>query len=106
MVIGQITPYSGEYGISRNPESFAHFGFRRYFADKDRNAVLRLSRDGITEISQYGMRDFFRDELAKLLDRKVITTIPYVLQYTQSLGVIVQGPQLIKHHHKLQFQLH
>ena len=94
VVIGQITPYSGEYGISRNPESFAHFGFRRYFADKDRNAVLRLSRDGITEISQYGMRDFFRDELAKLLDRKVITTVPYALQYTQSSGVIVQGPQV------------
>ena len=94
VVIGQVTPYSGEYGISRNPESFAHFGFRRYFADKDRNAVLRLSRDGITEISQYGMRDFFRDELAKLLDRKVITTTSYILQYNQTSGVIVQGPQV------------
>ena len=94
VVIGQVTPYSGEYGISRNPESFAHFGFRRYFADKDRNAVLRLSRDGITEISQYGMKDFFRDELAKLSDRKVITTPAYVLQYTQSSGVVVQGPQV------------
>ena len=93
VVIGQITPYSGEYGISRNPESFAHFGFRRYFADKDRNAVLRLSRDGITEISQYGMRDFFRDELAKLSDRKVITTVAFGLQYDQTTGVIVQGPQ-------------
>ena len=93
VVIGQVTPYSGEYGISRNPESFAHFGFRRYFADKDRNAVLRLSRDGITEISQYGMRDFFRDELAKLIDRKVITTVAFGLQYDQATGVIVQGPQ-------------
>ena len=93
VVIGQITPYSGEYGISRNPESFAHFGFRRYFADKDRNAVLRLSRDGITEISQYGMRDFFRDELAKLLDRKVITTTAFDLDYDQTNGIIVQGPQ-------------
>jgi len=94
VVIGQVTPYTGDYGISRNPESFAHFGFRRYFADKDRNAILRLSRDGITEISQYGMRDFFRDELAKLLDRKVITTTPYYLQYNQTSGVIVQGPQV------------
>jgi hypothetical protein len=93
VVIGQVTPYSGEYGISRNPESFAHFGFRRYFADKDRNAVLRLSRDGITEISQYGMKDFFRDELAKLIDRKVITTVAFGLQYDQTTGVIVQGPQ-------------
>jgi len=93
VVIGQVTPYSGEYGISRNPESFAHFGFRRYFADKDRNAVLRLSRDGITEISQYGMRDFFRDELAKLIDRKVITTVAFDLDYDQTEGIIVQGPQ-------------
>ena len=94
VVIGQVTPYSGEYGISRNPESFAHFGFRRYFADKDRNAILRLSRDGITEISQYGMKDFFRDELAKLLDRKVVTTSSYDLQYNETSGIVVQGPQV------------
>ncbi len=68
LVIGQIVPYLGEYGISRNPESFAVFGFRKYFTDKDRSAVLRLSRDGITEISQYGMRDFFRDELSQIQD--------------------------------------
>ena len=65
---GQDVPYLGEYGISRNPESFAVFGYRKYFADKDRSAILRLSRDGITEISGYGMRDYFRDELAKISD--------------------------------------
>tara|TARA_R110001632_G_scaffold7202_1_gene28687 strand:- start:12008 stop:13822 length:1815 start_codon:yes stop_codon:yes gene_type:complete len=63
VVIGQITPYLGEYGIGKNPESFAVYGFRKYFVDKDRGAVLRLSRDGITEISSYGMKDFFRDSL-------------------------------------------
>ena len=65
---GQDVPYLGEYGISRNPESFSVFGYRKYFADKDRSAILRLSRDGITEISGYGMRDYFRDELAKISD--------------------------------------
>ena len=97
VVIGQVTPYTGEYGISRNPESFAHFGFRRYFADKDRNAILRLSRDGITEISQYGMKDFFRDELAKLSDRLKVNTISYVLDYVIGGaldGTITQGPQV------------
>ena len=68
MVIGQITPYVGDYGISKNPQSFAKYGFRRYFADKYRNAVLRLSRDGITEISEYGMKDFFRDNFSKIKD--------------------------------------
>ena len=65
LVIGQITPYVGEYGISKNPESFAYYGYRRYFIDKYRNAVMRLSRDGLTEISQYGMSTFFREEFAK-----------------------------------------
>jgi len=79
VVIGQVTPYTGEYGISRNPESFAGFGFRRYFADKDRSAILRLSRDGITEISQYGMKDFFRDELAKLNDEIELMSDEYAV---------------------------
>jgi len=64
LVIGQIIPYSGEYGISTNPESFAVYGYQKYFTDRNRNAVLRLSMDGITEISSYGMVDFFRDKLA------------------------------------------
>ena len=66
LVIGAIQPYKGNYGISRNPESFAIYGFRKYFTDKDRNAVLRLSNDGLTEISNYGMSDFFRDQLSTL----------------------------------------
>lgn len=62
LVIGQVQAYAGNYGISKNPESFAVYGYRKYFADKDRNALLRLSQDGITEISENGMTDFFRDE--------------------------------------------
>jgi hypothetical protein len=64
LVIGQIVAYAGEYGISTNPESFAVYGYQKYFADRNRNAILRLSRDGITEISNYGMVDFFRDKLS------------------------------------------
>ena len=63
VVIGQIVPYQGKYGISKNPESFAVFGGRKYFVDKNRGAALRLSRDGIENISRYGMKDFFRDNL-------------------------------------------
>lgn len=78
-VLGQDVPYLGEYGISRNPESFAEYGYRKYFADKDRAAILRLSRDGITEISGYGMKDYFRDTLATISDeyerQTVVTTI-------------------------------
>jgi hypothetical protein len=61
--IGTFIPYSGRYGIGTVPESFAVKGNRKYFADNKRNAVLRLSRDGLTEISFYGMRDYFKDNL-------------------------------------------
>tara|TARA_R100001509_G_scaffold127988_1_gene81447 strand:- start:9 stop:1706 length:1698 start_codon:yes stop_codon:yes gene_type:complete len=76
LVIGQVTPYVGEYGISKNPESFANFGSRRYFVDKYRGKVMRLSNDGLTEISGYGMSDFFRDNLSEIIDTFIPTTIP------------------------------
>ena len=66
--IGTIMPYAGKFGISTDPGSFAAYGYRKYFSDKNNNAVLRLSMDGITEISNYGMRDYFRDELNKIDD--------------------------------------
>jgi len=63
-VVGQIIAYAGEYGISKDPFSFAVYGYRKYFTDRKRTCVLRLSKDGITEISSYGMHDHFRDELS------------------------------------------
>lgn len=72
-VIGEIVPYAGEYGISNNPESFAVYAFRKYFVDRNRNAVLRLSDNGITEVQEYGMRDWFRDNLA-LMENNYVNT--------------------------------
>jgi len=62
-VLGQAMPYSGEYGISKNPESFASENYRVYFTDKVRGTVMRLSKDGLTPISSHGMKDWFRDNL-------------------------------------------
>ena len=75
LVIGQTEPYLGEYGISRNPESLAVSGFRKYFADKDRGVILRLSRDGITQVSSYGMRDYFKDYLSSISEDWVKYTL-------------------------------
>ena len=60
-VLGQATPYAGDYGMSKNPESFAVDQYRAYFTDKSRGSVIRLSMDGITPISDLGMRDWFKD---------------------------------------------
>lgn len=64
LVIGQNVAFGGEYGISTDPESFAVNGYRKYFTDRDQNIVCRLSMDGITPISNFGMTDFFRDKLS------------------------------------------
>ena len=61
--LGTIAAYAGQFGISRDPSSFASYGFSRYFTDKSKGTVLRLSQNGIQEISQAGMGDFFRDAL-------------------------------------------
>ena len=62
-VLGQAVPFIGDYGINTNPESFAKENFRSYFVDRKRGVVLRLSRDGLTPISENGMKDWFRDHL-------------------------------------------
>ena len=106
LVIGQITPYVGEYGISKSPESFAYFGYRRYFTDKNRNAVMRLSNDGLTEISQYGLKDFFRDKLSEINDEfyldsftstitaSATTPLPYI-RITTNLNKIEKGIEVL-----------
>ena len=64
-VLGQAVPFAGEFGISKNPESFADYGYRVYFSDKNRGTVLRLSQDGLTPISNYGMSNYFKTKFAK-----------------------------------------
>ena len=63
-VLGQSVPFAGEFGIAKNPESFASYGYRVYFTDKNRNAVLRLSNDGLTNVAEYGMSTFFKENLS------------------------------------------
>ena len=63
IVLGQAIPFKGDYGISKNPESFAVDEYRIYFTDKSRGSVLRLSMDGLTNISNIGMKDWFADAM-------------------------------------------
>ena len=62
-VLGTATPVRGEYGISKNPESFVFQGYQTYFTDKARGVVMRMSLDGLTPISNVGMKDYFSDTL-------------------------------------------
>ena len=72
-VISQAIPYAGEYGISTNPESFAEYAEVLYFTDLRRGAVLRLSQNGITPISEYQMKNYFTD-FFRILSRYDLTS--------------------------------
>lgn len=98
-VIGQNITYAGNYGISKDPLSFAVYGYRKYFTDRYRNAVLRLSQDGITEISQYGMYDYFRDTFANITSSTTPGSIiggwdAYNNQYVVSLQTSFTNPTI------------
>ena len=62
-VLGQDIPYSGEYGVSTNPESIVNYQNNIYFTDANRGAVLRIGANGVEPISFQGMKAYFKDVL-------------------------------------------
>ena len=82
--LGTIAPYAGEYGISKNPESFAIYGTRKYFSDANRGVIMRLSQDGLTEVSRNGLSDFFRDAF-RTADRIIGSFDEYHDQYNVTI---------------------
>ena len=84
-VLGTEIPYDGNYGISKNPESFAAQGYRSYFTDKARGVVLRLTKNGVTIISDNGMTDYFRENLSLETNDIIGSYDVYSNQYILSL---------------------
>ena len=87
-VLGKSIPFPGEFGISRNPESFAKWGNDIFFTDEKRGSVINLSsQGGIEEISTYGMRSYFRDLFDDIAGKQKLgafdpNDFKYVLSWT------------------------
>jgi hypothetical protein len=65
-VLGQQVDYNGEFGISTHPDSFDEYGFNSYFTDVKRGVVLKKNfNNGIFEISNQGMRSYFKNLFRK-----------------------------------------
>lgn len=60
-ILSTQSAYAGDYGCSLNPEGIAKYGHVFYFCDIKRGSILRLAPDGLTVISNYGLRDYVRD---------------------------------------------
>lgn len=86
-VLGQVVSYAGEYGLLPGDfRAVAFFGNNIWWPDAKRGVVCRLSADGITEISNYGMRDWFRDQLGtEMKGEKIGVYDPHYDQYVLTL---------------------
>ena len=62
-------PYVGDFGVNLNPESVAKFNNVIYYTDLRNGAVIRLSRDGQTRISENGMHKYFKDIARELTSK-------------------------------------
>lgn len=66
--LSEAVPFVGDFGVGLNPESVAIHNNAIYFVDTRRGSVLRLSRDGITPISEYGMHIYFKDKCRDIIN--------------------------------------
>jgi len=66
-VLSKAVPYAGVYGI-HDWQTFQAIGNRRYWLDAARGVVVRLSANGIEEISRYGMRGWFSQRSENVMD--------------------------------------
>jgi len=89
-VLGTQIARVEKYGISANPESYANWGYDRYFTDAKRGAVIQLkgssySNDQLIVVSELGMRTWFRDDfIANLNYQKIGGYDPYMDEYVLS----------------------
>ena len=89
-VLGTQIARLEEYGISRNPESFAVFGENKFFTDEQRGAVIQLkggayNNESLTIISEAGMRSWFRDLFHDNFNSQKIGGFdPYMNEYVLS----------------------
>ena len=85
-VIGDITAYQGDFGISKNPESLAVTPYNMYFTDVMRGKVLALSTEGVRPISENGMKDYFADTMNSYIDKAIGTYDERKNEYNISLN--------------------
>lgn len=62
-ILNSMNYYQYEGGICTQDESLATNSYRDYFTDVSRNLILRLSQDGITDISEYGIKKWVNDNI-------------------------------------------
>ena len=86
-VLGNQIALNGEFGISRNPESFSVYGKDTFFTDTRRGAILQLQEDTIVDISTIYMEEYFREIMNDGLNTQKLGAFdPFLNLYTLSVN--------------------
>jgi|9_EtaG_2_1085328.scaffolds.fasta_scaffold00512_7 hypothetical protein len=89
-VLGTQIARLEEYGIGDNPESFASYGYDKYFTDSKRGVVIQLkgssyNNDQLTVISNFGLGSWFRNLFIDFPNtQKLGAYDPYMKEYVLS----------------------
>jgi len=101
-VLGTQIARLEDYGIGLNPESFASYGYDKYFTDAKRGAVLKItgssySNDQMEVISEYGMASWFRDRFIETTDKQKLGAYdPFMDQYILAIkDEDVESPEIV-----------
>lgn len=65
-VLNPAIPMSRDGGIGLNPESFCERGNAMYYVDTIHGEIIRISQDGQTVISDYGLHNFTTDLFSRI----------------------------------------
>tara|TARA_R110000737_G_scaffold67963_3_gene96059 strand:+ start:1331 stop:9388 length:8058 start_codon:yes stop_codon:yes gene_type:complete len=96
-VVGDVTPYQGDYGISTNPESIVATPYQVYFTDVVRGQVLAISGEGVRSISDIGMRNYFLEEMNKYVWRALGTHDERKNEYNLTISKKYRANQEVSH---------
>lgn len=94
-VLGTQIARIEEYGISHNPESFAQYGYDKYFTDSKRGVLIQLkgssyNNDQLVVISNFGMSSWFRNLFLEDGEtQKLGGYDPYMKEYVLSSNEIL-----------------
>ena len=86
-VLGTQIARTEEYGISNNPESYAEYGYDKFFTDAKRGVVIQLrgtnaQSEQLNVISDQGMSTWFRELFQVAFDRQKLGAYdPYAGEY-------------------------
>ena len=92
-VLGTQIARTEEYGISNNPESYAEYGYDKFFTDAKRGVVIQLrgtsaQSEQLNVISDQGMSTWFRELFQVSFDRQKLGAYdPYAGEYVLSSNV-------------------